>query len=212
MPQRTIGNGAWLLRLARIALIMFAGEVVSAQTHPESRLVNSDTSPIRLAIEQKVPGRLFMVDLRNSGSQALVLNLGTILGNGREQYANRVRLQLTQPDGKVLHLEMVLPGAIAGRMDPMVVPLPPGATYCLLVELEHYCAPKENIWKLNLRPGSYGLRAEYTGIKVSQESANLDMIGISFMPYWTGSVRSDVLSSPSSKSSFSPRINQPNTE
>ena len=71
-----------------------------------------------------------------------------------------------------------------GRMDPMVVPLPAGATFTVAIDLEDYVAPKEKIWNLDLTPGRYTLSAEY---------ANLDMQGISLMPYWTGTVNSKTL-------------------
>ena len=134
------------------------------------------------------------MELHNVGSQALILNLGIMLANGREQYPNRIRLQLTEPSSRLLHLEMTGPGAIGGRVDPMVVPLPANATFALLIDLEHYCAPSEKVWKLNLTSGHYTLRAEYTGAGVSQQATNLDMKGVTLMPYWTGTVESSIVS------------------
>jgi hypothetical protein len=75
----------------------------------------------------------------------------------------------------------------------MVVPIPVRAGFALHVDLRDYFAPKEKVWNLNLSPGQYTLRAEYTGAGVSQLGANLDMKGIALMPYWTGSARSNSL-------------------
>ena len=140
------------------------------------------------------PGTLrFKVELQNSGPTPLILNVGMMLANGRELYPDRIRLQLAGPDKKVLHLQMILPTGIAGRSDAMVVPLPSGASYSLQFGLDGYIAPNESVWRLDLHPGSYSIVAEYTGVAVPMRSANLDMQGISLFPYWTGTVRSDVL-------------------
>ncbi len=116
-----------------------------------------------------------------------------IWANGGELYPDRIRLQLTLPGGKLLHLEIILPTGIIGRSDPMVVPLPAGASYSLQFSLDQYCAPKEEVWRLDLPTGSYSIVAEYTGVTVPRQSANSDVQGISLFPYWTDTVRSDVL-------------------
>jgi hypothetical protein len=72
---------------------------------------------------------LIRVELRNPGNQDLVLNLGIELANGANQYPDAVSYTLTTPDGRVLHLESMEPGSIAGRVDPFIVPLPAGAMF-----------------------------------------------------------------------------------
>lgn len=129
---------------------------------------------------------LFRVELRNPNTQDLVLNLGFELSNGRKQYVNAVEYTLTVPDGRVLHLAPVEPAAIGGRVDPLIVPLPAGATFSFLVDLEKYSAPEEKIWKVHLVAGRYSLQAGYTGRVVSV--VNLDCKGIVLMPYWAGRV------------------------
>ncbi len=136
---------------------------------------------------------VFRAELHNAGDEDLILNLGMMLANGKKQYADRIHLLLTDPHGKLLHLDVTGPGFIAGRVDPMVVPLPVGATFVLSIDLKDYSAPKEKIWALDLTPGQYTLSAEYTGVGVPQRAANLDMQGISLMPYWTGTVDSNAL-------------------
>jgi len=136
---------------------------------------------------------LFRGELHNAGDHDLTLNLGMMLANGKKQYVDRIRLLLTDPHGKLLHLEMTGPAVIAGRIDPMVVPLPVGATFVLPIDLKDYSAPKEEIWALDLTPGEYTLSGEYLGVGVPQRAANLDMQGISLMPYWTGTVDSNTL-------------------
>ena len=135
----------------------------------------------------------FRAELRNEGVQAVVLNLGIMLDNGRMQYAGGIHLLLSDAHGKQLHLELRGPGIIAGRVDPMAVPLPPGATFTLPIDLRNCLAPQENVWDLALTAGRYRLSAAYKGEGVSQTSANLDMKGIALMPFWIGDVTSPEL-------------------
>ena len=106
---------------------------------------------------------LFRVEMRNSSAQDLVLNLGFEL-NEKKQYINAVEYTLTTPDGRVLHLHPMEPAIITGRVDPLIVPLPAGASYSFLVDLDEYGAP--------YAPGNYTLQASYTGRAVSL--GNLD--------------------------------------
>jgi hypothetical protein len=124
--------------------------------------------------------------MRNPGNQDLVLNLGIELANGAKQYPDAVSYTLTTPDGRALHLESMEPGFIAGRVDPMIVPLPAGAMFSFLVDLNEYAAPKEKIWQLAFPPGRYSLQVEYTGRAVPESQANLDVRGIALMDYWVG--------------------------
>ena len=131
---------------------------------------------------------LFRVEIRNPGDQDLVLNLGIELANGAKQYPDAVSYTLTTPDGRILHLESMEPGFIAGRVDPLILPLPAGAMFSFLVDLNECAAPKEKIGQLSLPPGRYALQAEFTGRAVPQPQANLDVRGIALMPYWVGTV------------------------
>jgi len=136
----------------------------------------------------------FRVELHNQGDHPFVLNLGFMMANGKKQYPDAIRLSLKDSSGKILPLELIGPAINAGRTDPLIVPLPEGATFVLPIDLQNYYSPKAHIWKLNLSPGRYTLNAEYKGEAVSQQQEpNLDMVGIVFMPYWTGAIRSNTL-------------------
>ena len=176
MLSREIVQSALLIALVEIGGPLFPLKAVAASP------AEADVVSLTLALVQKEGSSSLIADLINSGSQPLILNLGMMLANGRQQYMDRIQLELTTVDKKVLHLRMRGPGVVAGRIDPMIVPLPPGATYSVLLDLNQYCAPDEQVWRLQLRPGSYPLRAKYTGVGVPQHAANLDMKGISLMP------------------------------
>jgi hypothetical protein len=135
---------------------------------------------LKLVATYKEGTSIVIANLINSGSQPLILNVGMMLANGQEQFAEKIQLQLTTPGKRLLHLRMRGPAAIAGRVDYMIVPLPPGASYSLQLDLKRYCAPQEEVWKLDLHRGSYMLSAEYTGVGVTR--TNSDMAGISLMP------------------------------
>ena len=120
---------------------------------------------------------LFRVEVRNYSVRDLVLNLGFEL-NGRKQYINAVEYTLTTPDGRVLHLLPMEPAIIMGRVDPLIVPLPAGASYSFLVDLEEYGAPVES--------GSYILQASYTGR--AESLGNIDSRGMVSRHCWIGTV------------------------
>jgi len=132
----------------------------------------------------------FQVELRNTGDHDFMLNLGMMLANGKKQYPDAIRLSLTDTSGSVLLLELIGPGFIAGRVDPLIVPLPRGATFSLPVDMSDYSSPKANVWKLNFTPGQYILSANYTGKAVPATDANLDMKGVALLPIWTGNIHS----------------------
>jgi hypothetical protein len=137
---------------------------------------------------------LFRVELHNQGDHPFVLNLGFMMANGKKQYPDAIRLSLKDSSGKILPLELIGPAINAGRTDPLIVPLPEGATFVLPIDLQNYYSPKAHIWKLNLSRGQYKLNAEYEGRAVTQQQEpNLDMEGIVLMPYWTGAIHSNTL-------------------
>jgi hypothetical protein len=95
---------------------------------------------------------------------------------------------LTDAGGKTLPLDLTGPAIAGGRIDPLVVPLPEGATFTLPIDLKSYSSPRQHVFELSLAPGRYTLSAG-----VSQQEANLDMRGILLMPYWIGTVESNVV-------------------
>src|SRR5450756_1112205 len=161
--------------IGKASLSLFLGFWLVA-AHPTPALATPSCSlHIKLVQVQAVAGQpRFQVELHNAGDQALILNLGMMLANGRKQYADAIHLLLTDAHGKTLPLELTEIFLIAGRIDPFVVPLPEGATFTLPIDLDHYSSSRQHIFKLSLTPGQYTLSAEYTGVGVPQQTANLD--------------------------------------
>jgi len=128
----------------------------------------------------------FKVELRNTGKDDLILNLGVMLANGRKQYPRAISLLVTDSEGKYRVFDLREPGIVAGRLDPMILPLPIRATFTLHVDLANYwsAATREFDYKFK---GSYSIEAKLTGEKVSREMDTL------LAPYWVGQVISNRL-------------------
>jgi hypothetical protein len=133
----------------------------------------------------------FRVELSNVGPDDLILNLGFMAGNGRKQYASKILLNLTDMAGKSRRLELMPAGIIGGRVDPMIVPLPMGSTFSILVDMDNYWDAASSEFAGKLKPRSYSVEAQFEGAAVSQQETSLDMQAVALMPYWTGTVTSN---------------------
>ena len=135
----------------------------------------------------------FALELRNVSETDLILNLGVMLANGKRQYLTAVTFRLTEMPGKSRKLSLREPMLISGRVDPLIVPLPAGASFSIPINLDQYWAAESQEFDYRPHPGSYSLEAEFTGKGVSQQEANLDVKGIALMPFWEGIVKSNQL-------------------
>lgn len=164
----------------------------SAQVKLENRelsmTVHQDATEVG---QSRVPK--FRVELRNVGTDDLILNLGIMLANGRQQYPKDIVLILTDSQGKARRFDLKEPYYVAGRLDPLIVPLPVGSIFSISVDLDKYWAAASNEFEYKLKPGTYFLEAELSGRAVTQQEANLDVKGIALMPYWTSSIISNRL-------------------
>jgi hypothetical protein len=182
------------LSIALLASLLSLAGSISAG--PQSGQVNRELKMnVRLDAaavgESKVPK--FRVELQNTGEDDLNLNLGITLANGRKQYPKDIVLLLTDSQGKARRFELREPFYVAGRVDPLIVPLPVGSTFSILVDLEKYWAAASKEFEYKLKPGTYFLEAQFSGRGLTQQEANLDVKGLALMPYWTGSIGSNRL-------------------
>ncbi len=189
-PNRSYKN----LSIALLASVLsLVGSIFAVDRGPQAGQVNRELEMnVHLDAtevgQSKVPK--FRVELRNAGRYDLILNLGIILANGRKQYPKDIVLIVTDSQGKARRFDLREPGAIAGRVDPLIVPLPVGSAFSIPVDLDKYWAAASNEFDYKLKPGTYLLEARFEGRGVKQEEANLDVKGIALMPYWTGSITS----------------------
>ncbi len=133
----------------------------------------------------------FTVELRNAGEKDILLNLGSMLANGKSQYPSAIVLTLSDAHGKSRRLELRGPAGVAGRVDAFVLPIPIGARFSIPVNLRNYWAPVTEEFEIKLERGAYSIEAQLTGKGISYDDANLDMKGLSAMPFWQGTVTSN---------------------
>jgi hypothetical protein len=120
------------------------------------------------------------ITLRNEAESPLLICVGFIYG---DQYPSNLHLILTEPSGEVVPLNLRGPVVINGRVDPMVVPLPPHAAYVLPINLMQY-SPSTSVRSLDLEPGRYRLSVWYEG-RSDFPAQN------PYPPLWAGILKSD---------------------
>lgn len=147
---------------------------------------------IRATAPESTDSLRFHVTFENVSGKDTVLNLGMMLANGKVHLPEAVRLILTDPDGqsRELHFSDRRYPGVAGRVDDYAVPLRAGSAYTLGLSLKDYWCPKSNEFRLELKPGKYGVRAGFTGNKA--QYLNSDTKGLELMHFWTGKMESDV--------------------
>ena len=130
----------------------------------------------------------FNIALQNIGKKDLVLNLGIMLANGREQYSTSVTLIFTDPNGKSFEFHNNIgrhPG-IAGRMDPFIVPLAAGCTYILRADFDNYWSISPVGLPVSLPKGRYRVSAVFNG-----KAATFKQTGVYTQDlYWNGTIKS----------------------
>ncbi len=136
------------------------------------------------------------VTLENVGDSDLNVQLGYSLANGKSHHPAALRLLALSKGKKTRTLiYAALPG-VAGRMDPFVVPLPAGSSYTLRCAFGKY-ADSETGRRIDLTANDYRIVAELLGEAVTK--TNLDVQGLTLMPYWQGKVRSNEVELPFAK-------------
>ena len=151
----------------------------------------SATAGLRMAISS-VPGGTepaaapqFHIVIENMGDSDVVINLGSMLSNGRVMFPEAVRMVLTDSQGarELQYFDRRYP-AIAGRVDDFIVGLRAGSLYAIRVSLDQY-------WSIKLPRGQYRIEARFEG--QGAQSLNLDTPGIALLNFWKGILRSNSL-------------------
>jgi hypothetical protein len=95
------------------------------------------TPQVEMTLQCRSPakGAELRITLRNTGAKDINLVLGMTLGNGREYFADALFLEVKRRDSDVVEsYQYADPGrsaAIAGRVDPWIVPLPAGSEFSI---------------------------------------------------------------------------------
>jgi hypothetical protein len=121
------------------------------------------------------------VAIRNGGPNDAILNVGFMLGGGDHSYPDRLLLKARGPDGQIHNLTYAGgPPGIAGRVDPMTVPIPQRGAYTLHVQ-----------WRLppGLAPNRYAFYVEFEGTPA--RDVNPDARGVNLFRFWLGKLTSN---------------------
>ena len=135
----------------------------------------------------------FSLALENTGDADFVLNLGSMLANGKVMFPEAMRLILTDPAGNTSELgffDRRYP-VVAGRVDPFVVPLRAGSTYVIRTSLNQYFIPATNNFDVKLASGRNRIAARFEGQQA--RSVNSDLQGVALLNFWKGTVESNVV-------------------
>jgi hypothetical protein len=133
----------------------------------------------------------FYVAVENVGNRDVVVNLGTMISNGKVMFPEAVRLFLTDSQGRTRELQYFdrrYPG-IAGRVDDFIVSLRAGTVHAIRVSLDNYWSTETNGPVLNLVRGRYRIEARFDG--QGARSLNGDTPGIGLLNFWKGTLRSN---------------------
>jgi hypothetical protein len=63
-------------------------------------------------------------------------------------------------------------------VDPLIVPLPVGSTFSIPVDLEKYWAAASKEFEYKLKPGTYFLEAQFSGIGLTQINSGGPVVGV----------------------------------
>jgi len=158
----------------------------------------SAAEAVRLAVAVDHSTAALQVSVQNAGQKPLLLTLGALIGS--RYYDFRFRLIVTTPQGHDLHVIYTGgPGAIGGRIDPLVIPLVPGAMYSMAVPLSRFYVLDANtsLQEYIRKPGR--LRVE-----LDVEHAVCPLYGYpnpNMIPCWRGRLVSNVLVLPLGRTS-----------
>ena len=133
------------------------------------------------------------VAFRNVDVHDVILNLGSMISNGKVQLPNDVYINFTDARGRsrVFKFADKKHSFVAGRLDDYVVPLRVGSMYTLTLALAQFWCPETKEFEIRLLPGKNQLTAQFHGN--GARLVNLDMPAIKLMNFWLGSVESNTL-------------------
>lgn len=171
--------------------VLTASQSTSAMTQAWGSSVQGLRMGISVGPEKPSPtGAQFSVALENTGNSDFVVNLGSMLGNGKVMLPTAVRLVLTNSAGRVQELEFKTP-PVAGRIDPFTVSLRAGSIYVIRTSLNQYFIPATNNFDVRLASGRNRIEARFEGRGV--EGTNSDMPGIALLNFWKGTAQSNTV-------------------
>ena len=152
----------------------------------------SDSAEVKITIRvsgtENTESLRLKVTFENVGDKDTVLNLGMMVGNGRHQLPDAIRLQITDANHDAREMAFIEP-KLGARVDPYLVPLRAGSAYTVTLKLKDYWCPAKKEFRFDLKPGRYSVRAAFSARE--PDKLNGDVNGLKFMPFWVGKLESD---------------------
>jgi hypothetical protein len=177
------------LKRAEIALSFICILVASQSLH--QRTLTAQAGPLQLRLTCETERELvFRFALQNINAAPTAAVIGSILANDKKYLPGALSFTLKRAGEAGVSFDWFDPSVpgVAGRVDPWLIPFPPGAGYSVTVgipnEFRHlFTSPAEV--RIRLTTGKIGER-------------NDDMQGLQFIHVWTGTLTSDWLRFPES--------------
>ncbi|MEO5896228.1 MAG: hypothetical protein ABIS06_11045 [Vicinamibacterales bacterium] len=147
--------------------------------------IEAQSEPIRMVLSCQST-RALTVGFENVGTEDTALVIGMTLGNGRRYMVNGLVLQLKREDGGAAEIfrysPQDYPGAIGGRVDDWIVPLPVRTSFQLKLDSSQFWSEQFQ------RPDSLPLKSKASlRLPVRAASPGTDLLGLKFLRIWTGS-------------------------
>lgn len=158
-------------------------------TQPTAPVTDGLQISVEVTDTQHPDAVVFLVSIKNVGDEDRLLNLGSMLGNGKVLMP-AIGLTITDSAGASRELQFSdkrHPG-VAGRVDDYILPLRSGSVYTLRLSLENYWCPDTREFSIELTPGTYTVRATFTGN--GAKSVNSDTGGLTLLHFWMGHLES----------------------
>jgi hypothetical protein len=125
------------------------------------------------------------VEIRNDGSSDVIVRIGIMLANGARQYPNAITLLVQDSAGVELEGTSIDPPGVAGRVDPLALPLPAGAAARVPLRLSRY------VFHAAHRPGEVDLGGERRAVRAKLTGHRPE--GSELSSYWTGTAVSNTV-------------------
>jgi hypothetical protein len=144
--------------------------------------------PLRLGLEcTQEPELALRVTIENRSQAPVPVVLGGILGYHKKYLPGSIRVAVRRdgsPERLLDHVDPTTPG-VAGRVDPWLVPLPPGASYTIVLPARHFVSPGEHV------PEDFARSARLqVSLRTFEIEPNVDTQGLQFVKPWIGTLRS----------------------